>query len=243
MCYNVSVSVQSRVLEKRFKASFSKHSLFQPIYHASAFALPFIPVITDDHEDTIQMFQWGLIPAWVKDISTAGKLRMQTLNAKAETLHEKPSFRHSIKCKRCMVLVNGFYEWQEVNKVKYPYYIYFGKHDPFALAGIWDAWTNPETGEISNTFSVITTKANTLLSAIHNTKKRMPVILKPEHEKEWLYRNLTENKVTAMLETYDDKRLSAHPISRLITSRGRERNTPEVMKEYRYKELEKIDAV
>ena len=109
------------------------------------------------------------MPFWTKDEVAAERIRTQTLNARAETIHQKPSFRASIMTKRCLVLVDGFYEWREEGKKKYPYYISLASNDAFALAGIWDRWLNNSTGEVKDTFSIITTRANPLLERIHNT--------------------------------------------------------------------------
>jgi putative SOS response-associated peptidase YedK len=150
-------------LEKRFQAKFDRPNLFQPIYHHSGFSAPLHPVIANESLQSIQSFQWGLVPFWTKDEVAAERIRTQTLNAKAETIHQKPSFRVSIMTKRCLVLVDGFYEWREEGKKKYPYYISLVSNDAFALAGIWDRWLNNCTGEMKDTFSIITTRANPLL--------------------------------------------------------------------------------
>jgi putative SOS response-associated peptidase YedK len=174
-----------------------------------------------------------LIPLWVKDEDGALKIREQTLNAKAETVTVKPSFRHSIKAKRCLVLVDGFYEWQHLKNQTYPYYIHLKDNQLFAFAGIWDAWTNKETKETLKTFSIITAQANPLLSLIHNTKKRMPVILRPEDERRWLS-DISVEEAMSLLTPYDEKAMEAHTVSKLITTRGVPTNVPEVMKPYRY---------
>jgi putative SOS response-associated peptidase YedK len=156
MCFHISLSKNLRAIEKRFDASFLD-PIFERIYHVSAFSYPKLPVISNDDTSQIQLFTWGLIPLWVKDEEAALKIREQTLNAKAETITTKPSFRHSIKVKRCLVLADGFYEWQHVKNKTFPYYIHLKGQQLFAFAGIWDAWTNKETKETIKTFSIITT--------------------------------------------------------------------------------------
>jgi putative SOS response-associated peptidase YedK len=232
MCFHISLSKDRRTIEKRFDASFLD-SVFERIFHVSAFSFPRLPVISNDEPSKIQLFTWGLIPLWVKDEEAALKIREQTLNAKTETVTVKPSFRHSIKVKRCLVLVDGFYEWQHVKNKTFPYYIHLKDHQLFAFAGIWDAWTNKETKETLKTFSVITTQANPLLAVIHNTKKRMPVILRPEDERKWLS-DIPLEEVVSLLAPYDEKMMEAHTVSKLITTRGMPTNVPEVMKPYRY---------
>jgi putative SOS response-associated peptidase YedK len=160
------------------------------------------------------------------------------LNARAETIHKKPAFRHSISAKRCLVLVDGFYEWREFNKRRYPYYISMVDDGAFALAGIWDSWLDEKSGETKYTFSVITTDANPLLEKIHNTRKRMPVILEKADEKRWLRSDQEEADIDSMLKPYDDSQIRAHTVSRLISAKRVDSNTPEVMKPFLYPELE-----
>jgi putative SOS response-associated peptidase YedK len=237
LCYHISLTKSSDYLEKRFDARFDQPSLFSPVYHSSGFSAPHHPVISNEAVHSIQFFQWGLIPFWTKDETAAERIRTSTLNARAETIHKKPSFRSSIMTKRCLVLVDGFYEWREEGKKKYPYYISLASNGAFALAGIWDKWLNESTGEVRNTFSIITTRANPLLERIHNTRKRMPVILKREDEKEYLERNLHAGEVDALLQPYDEKEMQAHTVSRLISTKRANTDVPEVMREFMYEGL------
>jgi putative SOS response-associated peptidase YedK len=131
------------------------------------------------------------------------------------------------------VLADGFYEWQHVKKQTFPHYIHLRDHRLFAFAEIWDAWTNKETKDVLKTFSIITTQANPLLAKIHNTKKRMPVILRPEHERRWLS-DIPAEEATGLLAPYDEKEMEAHTVSRLITTRGMATNVPEVMTSHLY---------
>ena len=140
--------------------------------------------------------------------------------------------------KRCLVLVDGFYEWREVDRRKYPYYISLVDNSALALAGIWDRWLNETTGEMRNTFSIITTRANPLLERIHNTRKRMPVMLKQADEKKWLREDLDGPEMDSMLTPYDDREMQAHTVSKLVSTKRIDKNTPEVMKEFRYEGLE-----
>lgn len=238
MCYNISLTPKSDFIENRFNAQFEQPGLFQPIYHNSAFSTPVHPVITTENHSLIQLFQWGLIPFWVKDMYAAGKIRLRTLNARAETIFEKPAFRLSIRAKRCLVLVDGFYEWREVGKRKYPYYIRLVDHNAFALAGIWDTWVDGSSGLSRDTFSIITTRANALMELIHNTRKRMPVILRHEDEKIWLNQDLDREAIKALLNPYDEKEMEGYTVSKLISSRKANTNVPEVIEKYRYEELE-----
>jgi len=186
LCYTIKINLTREEIEKRFRATLEQPELFSPGDRINAFSLPAVPVIDDRSPDHISFYIWGLIPFWVKDAETADALRRRTFNAKAETLAEKPSFRNSFKTKRCLVLTNGFYEWQTLGKEKIPYLMGLKGQHAFALAGLYDTWTNPVDGKKLNTFTVITTRANPRMEEIHNLKKRMPVVLSTSNEQLWL---------------------------------------------------------
>lgn len=235
MCFTVSISKDIDYLVGRFDAVFDDPVLFEPSYYVSAFTLPRLPVIANDDPDKIRMLTWGLVPSWIKDERSAGEIRFKTFNARAESLHEKPSFRHSIRNKRCLVLADGFFEWRDFNGKKYPYYIRLTDGSAFAFAGIWDHWENGPNNIES--FSIITTRANPLLEKIHNTKKRMPVILKKEDEKRWLSSDLSTDEVNSLLVPHDDKDMEAYTISRLISEKALEKNALRIIERYDYPEL------
>lgn len=235
MCFNISIIKFTEYLEKRFKAKLNDP--FKPIYHAAAFSLPNLPVITNTEKNNIVFFQWGLIPSWTKSLEYAKKIQIGTFNAKSETIFEKPSFKHSIKKKRCLVLIDGFYEWHEYNGKKYPFYIKLKNNEAFALAGIWDTWINDETGDKKNTFSIITTDANLLIEKIHNTKKRMPVILKEEDESKWLS-EIGDAEIKSLFYSYNDEKLLAYPVSKLITQKGINTDIPKVIEKFEYEDLD-----
>lgn len=237
MCFNISVARGANQVQLRFGAAFEDPNAFREIYHAAAYSDPTLPVITGDRPDRISMLKWGLVPRWAKDEALADRLRVQTINARAETIMDKPSFKQSIVDRRCLVLADGFYEWREVGGRKYPYYIKLKGHGLFAIAGIWDEWKNPKGGDKYDGFSVITTKANPLLEMIHNTKKRMPVILPRGEEKHWLESGLRKEELMGLLAPYDDKLMEAHPVSKLIVSRDRDTNVPEAQEPFDYPEL------
>ncbi|MBA7550789.1 hypothetical protein ES705_43312 [subsurface metagenome] len=118
MCYTIEINLTREQLEKRFKASLGKHLPYRKQQRVSAFSLPECPVICSDESDSIKLYAWGLIPFWAKDAKTADKIRMRTFNARAETIAEKASYKHAIRTKKCLVLTNGFYEWQTMEKNK-----------------------------------------------------------------------------------------------------------------------------
>src|SRR5437870_4445917 len=113
-------------------------------------------------ENTFTLFRWGLIPSWAKDVSIGNKM----INARAETLLEKPSFKKSFQTRRCLIISDGFYEWKKIGTKKQPYYIRLKEAPAFALGGIWDRWISPE-GEVIESATIITTAANELISELH----------------------------------------------------------------------------
>lgn len=194
MCYTVKIDLTREELERRFGAQFKNSESYTTGTRISAFTLPSLPVICNDKPGEIKVYTWGLIPYWVKDAGQAGEIRMKTFNARCESLSEKASYRHIIGCKRCLVLVNGFYEWQTQVKNKIPFYIGVSGQAAIALAGLYDEWINPATGEVHNTFTIVTTRANPMLEIIHNLKKRMPVILSDDDQKRWLDLNFDPSR-------------------------------------------------
>lgn len=186
MCFNISVSKEKKTLEQRFQATFEPNFEFEPNYFLTAFTKPFVPVITNEKRYQVQLFKWGLIPHWVKTMDQARDISTKTFNARVETAKEKPSFRDAMSSKHCLVLVDGFFEWKTEKERKVPHYIYLRDNKPFAFAGLWNEWVNKETGEIQNTFTILTQDANPFMASIHNTKKRQPIILSEELEDAWL---------------------------------------------------------
>ncbi|MBT3241583.1 MAG: SOS response-associated peptidase [Bacteroidetes bacterium] len=240
MCVFLSIRMDKAQIKKRFDATYVEEEFFGRKYIQSAFEFSGWPVIPSDQPEKLVQMKWGLIPHWVRDEEGAKKIRANTVNARIESVEEKPSFRSAVKNKRCLILANGFFEFHELNKQKYPYYIQLKKGVPFAIAGIFDEWTNRESGEIVRSFSVLTTKANPLLEKIHNRKKRMPVILRPDLEKSWIGREIHP----ADLKNQNiEHEMEAWPVSRLITSREKERNSEEVIKRYHYPELEMLNML
>ncbi|SOE23984.1 SOS response associated peptidase (SRAP) [Spirosomataceae bacterium TFI 002] len=184
MCYNTKQTSRVTELEARFKVKLKETSRPVTSERFVGFSFPETPVVSSNDKSAISMYQWGLIPPWSKDDG----IQKFTLNAKIETLDEKPSFRDSLQ-KRCLVLVNGFYEWKwldEKGKRKLQYEITAENDEPFAMAGIWSEWQDPVTKDKRNTYSIITTEADLFMSEIHNSAKRMPVILPNQLEMEWL---------------------------------------------------------
>jgi putative SOS response-associated peptidase YedK len=183
MCYHTTQKKSKEELAERFKVDLNDElDISGDLFNG--FTFPKTPVISSKNKTKMELFQWGLIPNWSKEKS----IQQYTLNAKIETLDEKPSFKNCIQ-QRCLILADGFMEWQWLDKkgkAKQQFHISLPNQDAFAFAGIWSEWVDNKTGEIIQTYSMVTTEANKLMSEIHNTKKRMPIILTPQNEQDWL---------------------------------------------------------
>lgn len=215
-----------------------------PTYHASGFDHPLVPLIINKQKQIVKM-SWGLIPAWVKSPAEAVHISNSTINARAETMFEKPAFREPARHRRCLILVDGFFEHHHKNNKTFPYRIHFKDDAPMTLAGLWDEWTDPASGLVRQTYTLVTTQANPLMARIHNNPKleegpRMPLILPPEAEWEWLRPISTEadqKLIQDLVRSYDEQALEAYTVRRL---RGKEAvgNKAEALAPYSYAELE-----
>lgn len=154
--------------------------------------------------------KWGLVPSWANDPSIGNKM----INARAETVAEKPSFRKAFKQQRCLVLADGFYEWKREGKAKQPYYIRFKDHRVFAFAGLWERWEKQEPA--LETCALITTAPNALMEPIHN---RMPVILSEQAYASWLKPDLDNTiYLSGFLEPYTPAEMEAFPVSQMVNN-------------------------
>jgi len=232
MCFTVNVNLVKEEIEDRFGVKFPDKYRYEPSYYYHAFAFPEIPAICSGNPQNARLLKWGLIPPWTKTTEDAKEIRLKTFNARAESVNSKPSFSSSFRSKRCLIPVRGFYEWQHAGSKKIPWYIYHAVNDIFALAGLYSEWTAPDSEEPLATFAVITTEANELMAEIHNSKKRMPVILDREDEKKWIDEKLAPDEALNMLRPSPSEILKAHTIGPLVNDRTANRNTPEVIKPY-----------
>ncbi len=208
MCFTVNAKAKIAEIQQKRNIKAVENGFYTPNSKISGFTHPVLPVITNEQNDTIQFYQWGLIPTWAS-AEKANELSNLTLNAKAETIFDKPSFKNSILTKRCLVLIDGFYEWRHEGKQKIPYYISLKNNETMALAGVWSKWIDPESKLPKLTFSIITTEANELMEYVHNTKKRMPLILTKEAENKWLQNTLTKTEIIDLMKPFDQKLMKA----------------------------------
>jgi putative SOS response-associated peptidase YedK len=212
MCGRFTLTVNPADLQDAF-SNYSFPTKFAPRFNIA----PTQPVlaIPNDDKNMADFFVWGLIPMWAKDPAIGNRL----INARAETLAEKPSFRGSLKHKRCLILADGFYEWKAGpnGKTKTPFFIHMNDHRPFAFAGLWDSWSGPDGSQVKSC-TIITTVPNNLMALIHN---RMPVILHPRDYAKWLDpATQTPEGLTPLLKPYPDEEMSAYPVSTLVNKPG-----------------------
>lgn len=234
MCFTVNVNLIKEELENRYGATLIDPDKYRPSYYYHAFGLPSLPAICSEIPSRIKLLKWGLIPSWTKSIDDANVIRYKTFNARSESIKQKPSFSSSFRLKRCIVPVKGFFEWQHVGIEKIPWYIYHSENEILSIAGIYDDWIENNTGEVFSTFSIITTEANDLMARIHNSGRRMPVILNKSAEKAWIDLSTSQDDALGLLKPCPSEILKAYTISPLINARSSDRNTPELIKPFNY---------
>ena len=206
MCGRATLAKKPKELEKRYQAKFVQSELVLknrlPNYNIAPTHQH--PIITNKSTDILQFFQWGLIPKWAKDAKIGSKL----INARSETVLEKPAFR-SVHKQRCLVPFDGFYEWKREGENRIPYRIVLRETEIFSVAGIWEIWNNRD-GETRSTFTVLTQPANKLMTAIHH---RMPAILSPEREILWLSTDLPMIEIMQIIKPYPSELMRAYRVS------------------------------
>jgi putative SOS response-associated peptidase YedK len=211
MCGRFTLTADPADLQKAFGwVTFPDHS-FAPRYNIAP-TQP-IAVVTNSGENKLDFFTWGLVPFWAKDPSIGNRM----INARSETLADKPSFKNAFKRRRCLILADGFYEWQKIpgEESKIPKYIHMRDGKPFAFAGLWENWHSPDGSEILSA-TIITTSPNELMTPIHN---RMPVILPSNTYPQWLTTGEADiQKLSAMLKSYDADKMEAYSVSRMVNN-------------------------
>lgn len=209
MCGRFTLFTDLKVLEERF--SFSAGGLeLAPSYNVAP-TQGVLTVLESDEGRVGGHMRWGLVPSWAKDPAMGSRL----INARAETVHEKPSFRQALKSRRCLVLADGFYEWRRSGGAKHPMHIALKSGEPFAFAGLWDSWQGPE-GQRIVSCTIITTSPNELMEPIHN---RMPVILDRAAESDWLDPGVQDTaRLREMLVPYPAGDMEAYRVSPQVNS-------------------------
>lgn len=224
MCYSNSSTSSTQQLAERYSKLVPGKPIELNYYFASGFHFPKWHIATND--EVLQQMRWGLLPQWYNGRNWI-EFASKTLNARIETCSEKASFKHLITSKRCLVPSSGFFEWQTQGKLKIPYFIRGIEQPVFSIAGLYDTWLNPSSGAQEKTFTILTTEANALMAEIHNSKQRMPLILSPNEEANWLNGQLAlqdvSNRASIELAAWEvDKKLILCPTA----------NSPQVSQRY-----------
>lgn len=248
MCYDIKTKVEAALKRARHYGNEEAIQMlieqFRPFledefFHVSGFDHPKLLIYTNKSTQIPVVASWGLIPFWVKSSEQQLDIWNKTINARGEEMFEKPSFKTSARSKRCIVYIDGFFEHFHFMGNTYPYYIQRTDGEPIVLGGLWDEWANRESGEIVNSFTIVTTKANELMRKIHNNPKlkeaRMPLILDETNADEWL--NGSADAIKKMVIPAEDGILKAHTVRKL---RGKNAvgNSPKAIEEFIYPELQ-----
>ncbi|RME89771.1 MAG: SOS response-associated peptidase [Anaerolineae bacterium] len=208
MCGRFLLTVNAEMLREAFP-QFRFPATYAPRYNIA----PGQPVLVVPNDGTEEgtFFLWGLIPSWAKDPSIGNRL----INARAETLAQKPSFRAAYRYRRCLILADGFYEWRKLpgKRMKIPYLVRLKSGQPFAFAGLWEEWHAPDGSQV-RTCTIITTRPNELVARIHN---RMPVILSPDAYATWLSTHpQSPPTLRSLLTPYPAEEMEAYAVSRRV---------------------------
>ena len=206
MCGRYAITTAPEAMRRLF--GYPEMPNFPPRYNvAPTQPIPIVRMVEGKRE--FALVRWGLLPSWVKD----PKIFTLLINARGETVNDKPAFRNAMKRRRCLIPADGFYEWKRDGAVKRPYFIRLKGGEPFAFAGLWETWTGPN-GEEMDTAAIVTTDANSVLAPIHN---RMPVILTPDAYEMWLdSANVEAKTAAALIAPAQNELFEAFEISPLV---------------------------
>jgi putative SOS response-associated peptidase YedK len=218
MCGRFALFEQLQLLIERFQLVEADELLWRS--YNTAPSQNVLTVIKSGEKRRLAAMRWGLIPFWAKDPSIGDKL----INARAETLAEKPSFKYPLQKQRCLIIASGFFEWRREGKRKIPLFIFLKDHRPFAFAGLYDVWKSP-AGEKILSCTIVTTTPNEFIGQFHH---RMPVILKPEDESLWLDQAVRDwSTLRQILKPFPAAEMSAYEVSSLVNSPAN--NSPECL--------------
>jgi putative SOS response-associated peptidase YedK len=209
MCGRFALKTPPKVIQEHFHLP--ETIVLSPRYNiAPSQDVAVIRQLSDSYPRQLDMLYWGLIPHWSKDMKSGYKL----INARAETLTEKPTFRTPFKKRRCLIAADGFYEWKHEGTTKQPYYVQLKNGSLFGFAGLWEAWKGPDGNAIASC-TIITTEPNELIRSIHG---RMPVILQPEQYDTWLQDSYDEKTLQQLLAPYPPDEMIAYQVSTEVNS-------------------------
>lgn len=264
MCYTVSQLVNKRL--KEAKKSNESQELIDKLtklyndlaakeedtYMLGGFSpTAQIPIAVDQNDPKVELADWGLIPFFIKTGKDKISFRRNTLNAKSETLLELRSFKDAARYRRCVICLDGFFEYHHHNDKKYPFFMKMKDGQPIYLAGIWNDWTNKETGEVHRTVSIVTTEANEIMRHIHNNPKnpnRMPVIIPAENMSDWMtpfekgapVEKFHKELISDLTRPYQGTDMLYTTVPKLLGKDG-VGNSPDAIEEFQYQEILELD--
>jgi len=209
MCYHIS-KPSVRALKNNFKDGF--HIVTDDSERCSGYDHPDLPATLAFGAEELTALEWGLIPAWARDLAHARQLQNGGLNARDDMMFDRPMFRDSATHRRCLIWLDGFYEWQHAGKKKVPYHIHMPGGALMAVGGLWSEWRDPLRGVLFRTCAIVTTAANELMSEIHNTKRRMPFIVGENVRQIWLEPTRARADIAAICRPFADGILQADPV-------------------------------
>jgi putative SOS response-associated peptidase YedK len=208
MCGRSSLTKQEKDIEARFKASFYSDELerYNPIPNYNVAPTHMMPAITQQDPTVIQLYKWGLIPSWAKE----SKIGASMINARLESLQEKPAFKKLLSSQRCILPLDGFYEWRRDGSNKIPFRIQTTDQEIFSVAGLWDQWRDINTSHMVHSFTIITLPSNEFMQQIHD---RMPAILTPDDERNWLGDRTNDGEILKLITPYPSDKMKMYRVS------------------------------
>lgn len=223
MCGRSSLTKTEKEIEARFNATFYSDELerYNPLPNYNVAPTHMHPVITNTDPLKIHLYKWGLIPFWAKE----AKIGYSMINARSETILEKPAFKNAFKSRRCLIPLDSFYEWKRDGGDKIPFRIQTTDQEIFSVAGLWEMWKSPEGNDVFS-FTIITLPANEFMQKIHD---RMPAILTKETEKLWIDDDFPTNDLQGLLTPYPDENMKAYQVSSEVNNVRN--NYPELIQE------------
>lgn len=232
MCFHTKITKEEKKLEERFKVAFEDLNVYQKQYHNNGFNYGIQYIITQSNPHIIEPATWGLLPEYESKTETFRR-SYNTLNAKSENAFNSDLFKEPIQKRRCLIVSDGFYESKHFNKKTYPHLIQYKSKEPFVFAGVYNYHN-----QYVLTCSILTMAANLFMSEIHNTKKRMPLILDPMFEKSWLDSTLEEKDIKEIFKIgFTKSALEAYTVSKAVTNSKIQSNFKEITNKVVYPEL------
>lgn len=232
MCFHLSNTKKPMAIEDRFNARFEDISNYSPIHHLNGFDYGTVYIIRQEETEFIEPSVWGLLPEHYDNKKDFRK-KFNTLNARSESALSSTMYSEPMYERRCLILADGFFESKDVNGIKYPHFIRYKNYEPFAFAGIYN-----EHGAGEFSCSILTKVANPFMAVIHNTKKRMPLILDKTIEQDWLNDSLSESDISDLIKSsFTNEEFEAYTVSKDVTNSRAKSNRLDILNKVNYSDL------